>query len=103
MGDVDLTVVTLVLDASDQDPLLAVLARYVVMARRAPGCRNIDLCASSLKAGQFIIIQKWDSVEARQAHFDSPEMAAFAAACRGLLARPPDIGLYDALSAHDLV
>ena len=33
---------------------------------------------------------------------DSPAMVEMAEACRGLLARPPLIDLWDGISAHDL-
>ena len=97
-----LTVVTMSFQASDADRLLGVLAKYVVVSRGAPGCRNIDLCASATREGRYLVIEKWDSPAAQQAHFDSPEMVEMAEACRGLLAHPPDIDLYDGISAHDL-
>jgi len=88
--------------AAEPDRLLSVLAKYVVLSRTAPGCRNIDLCASATREGHYLVIEKWESAEAQRAHFDSEEMVEMAASCRGLLAAPPDIDLYDGISAHDL-
>ena len=104
MVDVDLTVVTMVFDAAAeaQKALAALLARYVVVSRGHPGCRNIDLCASMTRPGRYVVIQKWATPEAQRAHFDSPEMVEMAQACVGLLAGPPDIDLLDGISAHDL-
>ena len=103
MGDeVALTVVTMAFQASDTDRLLGVLAKYVVVSRGAPGCRNIDLCASATHEGRYLLIEKWDSPEAQRAHFDSPEMVEMAESCRGLLSAPPDIDLFEGISAHDL-
>ncbi len=103
MGDeVDLTIVTLVFEASDPDRLLPILSKYVVVSRGHPGCRNIDLAASATVPGRFVIIQKWESAEAQQAHFDSPEMVEMASSCSGLLRAPPRIDLLFAISAHDL-
>jgi quinol monooxygenase YgiN len=101
-GDVDLTLVSLVFDASDPESVAAVLAKYVVVSRGAPGCRNIDLCASVSRPGRFVVIEKWESAAAQRAHFDSPEMIEMAEACRGVLTRPPEIDLLDPVSAHDL-
>ncbi len=98
----DLTIVSLVFDASDPGALAAVLSKYVVVARGAPGCRNIDLCASISRPGRFVVTEKWESAEAQRAHFDSAEMIEMAEACRGLLQRPPEIDLLDPISAHDL-
>jgi quinol monooxygenase YgiN len=99
---VDLTVVTMRFDAADAASLVAVLSKYVVMARGEPGCRNIDLCASYTHPGRYLLVQKWDSPAAQQAHFDGQVMVEMATACTGLLAAPPDIDLWDAPSAHDL-
>jgi quinol monooxygenase YgiN len=101
---VDLTVVTMAFDAAPgaAEQLGAVLARYVVLSRGHPGCRNIDLCASVTRPGRYVVIEKWDSPAAQRAHFDSPEMVAMAEAARPLLAGPPDIDLLDGVSAHDL-
>ncbi|MBV9411205.1 MAG: antibiotic biosynthesis monooxygenase [Acidimicrobiia bacterium] len=103
MGDeVALTVVTMAFQASDPDRLLSVLAKYVVVSRGAPGCRNIDLCASATADNRYLVIEKWESPEAQRAHFDSAEMVEMAKSCRGLLSAPPNIDLFDGISAHDL-
>jgi len=101
-ADVDLTMVTMVFDASDPDGLVSVLAKYVVLSRGQPGCRNIDLCASATSPGRFVVIQKWETPEAQRAHFDSGEMIEMANACTGLLTNPPAIDLLEPISAHDL-
>ena len=102
MSDVELTIVTLQFDASDPDALQSVLAKYTVLTRMDPGCRNIDLCASVTVPGRFVIVQKWDSPDAQQRHFDGDVMVEMANSCRGLLSRPPSIDLLESISAHDL-
>lgn len=97
----DLTVVSMVFDSTDPDALAAVLSKYVVVARGAPGCLNIDLCSSVSRPGRFVVVEKWDSIAAQRVHFDAPEMIEMAEACQGLLQRPPDIDLLDPISAHD--
>jgi quinol monooxygenase YgiN len=100
--DLDLTIVTLQFDASDPDRLLAILAKYVVLTRGHDGCRNVDLCASATTPGRYLVIEKWASPAAQQAHFDSPDMIEMAEACRGLLRSAPAIDLLESISAHDL-
>jgi quinol monooxygenase YgiN len=101
-GEIDLTIVTLRFDAADRQQLEAVLARYVVASRGHPGCRNIDLCASVTHPSRYLVVEKWDSPDSQRAHFDSDDMVEMARSCQGLLARPPDIDLLAAVSAHDL-
>ena len=100
--EVELTMVTMTFDAIDPSSLQAVLARYVVVSRGHPGCRNIDLALSSTRPDRFVIVQKWATPEDQQAHFDSADMVAMARACDGLLRSPPQIDLLDPISAHDL-
>jgi quinol monooxygenase YgiN len=100
--DVEITLVTMVFDATDVDRLLAVLSKYVVLTRGHDGCRNVDLCASVTTPDRIVIVQKWESPEAQAAHFDSPEMVEMAQACTSLLSGPPVIDLLEGISAHDL-
>lgn len=103
--DVELTVVTLGLEAKDEasaGTLLGVLSKYVVVSRGHSGCRNIDLLASVTHPGRYFLVQKWESPLAQQAHFDSQDMVEMAESCRGLLAGPPSVDLWEGMSAHDL-
>ncbi len=101
-AEIELTVVTMTFDAVDDASLLAVLAKYVVLTRMVPGCRNVDLCSSTTITGRHLVIQKWDDEHVQQQHFDSDLMVEMAESCRGLLAHAPTIDRWDATSAHDL-
>lgn len=100
--DIELAVVTMRFDTNDAAALHGVLSKYVVLTRMVAGCRNVDLCASVTVAGRLLVIQKWDDAAAQRAHFDSELMVEMARSCRGLLTAPPDVDLWDGLSAHDL-
>jgi quinol monooxygenase YgiN len=102
MDDAEITLVTMRFQTTDPEKLVGVLSKYVVLSRQQPGCRNIDLTGSVTTPGRFVIIQKWESPEAQQAHFNSPEMVEMAEACVRLLLEPPEIDLLEGLSAHDL-
>lgn len=98
----EITLVTLTFDAADPGALLAVLSKYVVLARMEPGCRNVDLCGSVTVPGRYVVIEKWASSDDQRAHFDSPVMVDMARACTGLLTQAPAIDLLEGISAHDL-
>ena len=78
------------------------LARYVVMSRMEDGCRNIDLVSSVTVPGFFMVWEKWDSHDHRQAHFEGPTARALAESVQSLVAEPPRFDIFDAISAHDL-
>ena len=100
--EVELMMVTMVFDALDPETLQSVLARYVVVSRGHPGCRNIDLAMSTTQPNRFVVVEKWERPEDQQAHFDSADMVTMAESCTGLLASPPQIDLLEPISAHDL-
>ena len=101
-SEVDLTIVTLRFDATNDAALLAVLSKYIVLTRMQDGCRNVDLCSSVTVPGRHLVVQKWETPEHQRRHFDSETMIDMARSCDGILAGAPDIDLWDATSAHDL-
>ena len=104
VSDVEIAVLTAVFDAEPgaEETVLAALSRYVVLTRHEPACRNVDLVASVTTGGRFLVIEKWDSAEAVQAHLDSHLMSEMAREVVPGLAIKPAIDLYDSISAHDL-
>jgi quinol monooxygenase YgiN len=100
--DVEIAIVTMRFDSNDAAALHGVLSKYVVLTRMVDGCRNVDLCASVTIPGRMLIVQKWDDADAQRTHFDSELMIEMAESCGGVLSAPPDIDLWDGLSAHDL-
>ena len=96
------TIVTMTWEQVDDD-LMAHLVRYVVVSRSEPGCRNIDLCASVTSRGRVVVIEKWATPGAQQAHADGPSLMALATAARQMGAARPTFDLLEGLSAHDLI
>jgi quinol monooxygenase YgiN len=102
--NVEIAVLTAVFDArpGSEDVLLGALSRYVVLTRQLASCRNVDLVASVTRSGRFLVIEKWDSADAVQAHLDSPLMTEMAHAAVTALASKPEIDLFEPISAYDL-
>ena len=84
------------------EELMEVLARYVVLSRGHPGCRNIDYVASITDPGRLMVVEKWESLESQRAHFDSDQMVSMARESVPLLNAEPDIDLFEGISMHDL-
>jgi quinol monooxygenase YgiN len=49
-----------------------------------------------------VVIEKWESADDARAHLDAAETVEMAQAARDLLAAPPDLDLYESISAQDL-
>lgn len=104
-ADVTLAIVAGVFDARPgaEAQLGAVLAHYVVVSRTSAGCRNIDLVVSLTTPGRFLVYEKWESPEHQRDHLTSPVAEEMATAAMPLLVGPPELGLFEAVSAHDLI
>ena len=102
--DIEIAILTAVFDARPdaEEQLAGILARYVVMTRHEPGCRNVDLVISLTAPRRFLVIEKWESTAAVQAHLDSPLMTEMAREALPTLADQPELDLYDTICAHDL-
>jgi quinol monooxygenase YgiN len=102
--DLEIAVLTATFDARADavEALAATLSRYVVMTRHEPDCRNVDLVTSLTHSGRFLVIEKWTSAAAVQAHLDSPLMTEMAREALTSLSAPPALDLFDTISAHDL-
>lgn len=102
--DVEIAVLTATFDARPgaEEALLGTLSGYVVMTRHEPACRNVDLVASVTHGGRFVVIEKWESAAAVQAHLNSKLMTDMARAALASVASKPEVDLYDSISAHDL-
>lgn len=100
--EIEPVMVTMTFQTESVAELTSVLAKYVVLSRNHPGNRNIDLVSSVTNPGRLLIVEKWDSSEAQQAHFDSDDMVEMAQSCQGLLTKPPTIDLHEGISMHDL-
>jgi quinol monooxygenase YgiN len=102
--EVEITVVlgTFAARTGRVEALAGALARYVVLTRNRPGCRNVDLVGSVVEPGRFTVIEKWDDADSQRAHMDQDETVALAQTCNGLLVEPPRFDLCDAISAYDL-
>ena len=82
--------------------LAAALAKYVVLTRHLPQCRNVDLVISTTQSGRFLVVEKWESDADARAHLDSEVMVDMARAVVPMLAEAPQVDLWDSISAHDL-
>lgn len=85
-----------------EEDLAAILARYTVLTRSADQCRNVDLVISAATPGRYLVIEKWVDPDAQRAHLDSDVMVTMATEAAPMLAAPPDLDLYQAISAYDV-
>ncbi len=102
--EIEISVLTATFDSAPgrEADVAAALAKYVVLTRHLPHCRNVDLVTSTTLRGRFLVIEKWDADQHARAHLSSETMVDMAAGVVPYLADSPTIDLWDSISAHDL-
>lgn len=88
--------------AGTEAALASVLARYAVLTRTEPGCRNVDLAVEAGEPGRYVVVEKWADHDALRTHLDGPVAVTMATDARAHLSEPPRLRLYEGVSAHDL-
>lgn len=100
--DITLQFLTFTAAEGAEAELGALLARYTVLTRMAAGCINVDLTASMVHPGRFVIVEKWRDDAALGEHLAGEAMTSLAGAAPPLLALAPEVDVAMAISATDL-
>jgi quinol monooxygenase YgiN len=74
--------------------LVDLLERSERDAAAEPSCRRYTFAVTLSDPDRFVLVGEWDSQEALDAHYSSPEFAAFQFGLDGLLARPSEMTVY---------
>jgi quinol monooxygenase YgiN len=88
MEQINMIVVNGIVKASPEDieHLTTAIAAMETASRAEPGCRDYTFSVELNDGATLRVTELWDSLEALQAHFQTPHMAAFQQA---IAARPP--------------
>lgn len=94
-------VATIVAKASQEELVEKTLMAAVPKVHAEPGCLRYALHRKAGTAGEFVMIEKWASQEALDAHMKAAAFLEVGAALAEALAAPLDIVLLDAISVGD--
>lgn len=62
-----------------EDTFMQLLRSYIQNTRKTPGCLNCTVLKGMEEPSDFCLQAEWESLEAHEAHLDSPYFKAFAA------------------------
>ena len=65
---IDLIVILKIKDHENLPLLRELVAQQILMSREEPGCIQLDALESQSEMGTFILVEKWSSQEALDAH-----------------------------------
>ena len=87
-GDVEI-------DPQHRDEAIKAARAVMAATRQEEGCIEYTIAADLDLPARFVIVEKWASPEALQAHFKTPHMARFQAAMGALGVRRLDVKRYE--------
>ena len=71
-----------------------ILTALVDVTRREPGCLSYELLQNHADKTEFVVVERWASAAAEQAHFMTPHLLTALQQLSGLLASEPQICRY---------
>lgn len=71
-----------------------ILTALVDVTRREPGCLSYELLQNHADKTEFVVVERWASAAAEQAHFMTPHLLAALQQLSGLLTSEPQICRY---------
>ena len=83
------------------DEAEAALRETIEATHAEAGCLNYALHRDKNDRNVFVLVEKWTSQVALDAHFQQPYVAALGEKAAGLLAAPPTIRFCDAIPVGD--
>lgn len=83
------------IDPSNHDDAIEAARNVMAATREEEGCLEYTIAADLDDPARFVIVERWASPDALEAHFATPHMAEFQAAMGGLGVRRVDVKRYD--------
>ncbi len=71
-----------------------ILTALVDVTRREPGCLSYELLQNHADKTEFVVVERWASAAAEQAHFMTPHLLTALQQLSGLLTSEPQICRY---------
>ncbi len=82
--------------AKDIDAIREAIATMETASRAEPGCLEYTFSVELNQPEVLLVTERWESMEALAAHFQSPHMAAFQAAIAEYQPKDMQVNFYDA-------
>lgn len=94
-------VATITPTPGEEDTVRDALLAAIPQVHAEPGCEKYALHESTGDTTQFVMLERWESIEALAVHGKAPALAELGAAIGNLLAAPLDVKTFTATPAGD--
>jgi quinol monooxygenase YgiN len=91
--------------STDDDKRAALIRAGQAVARSSraeAGCLNYGLYADTENEHEFVFVEEWETEEALQRHFTTPQIAEFMQAITPTIVAPPEVSFHTIHSSRDL-
>jgi quinol monooxygenase YgiN len=95
-------IVRVAIKSDQRDRWLELIRKNIAQTRTEKGCEEYEVGEDLEAPNNFIIVEHWNSLEAKYANFRNPEFAKMMAALSDVLAGPPDVSISEVASTQTL-
>jgi quinol monooxygenase YgiN len=88
--------------ADRRDRWLELIRLNAAQTRAEEGCESYQVGEDAETPNQFVVVERWTSLESQYEHFRTPEFAQLMDAVGDVLAGPPEVSIHDVASTLTL-
>ena len=85
-----------------RDQWLELIRVNVAQTLNEEGCESYQVSEDISTPNNFVLVERWASLEANLDHFRSPEFGKLMGALGDIIAGPPDVAIYEVASTLTL-
>jgi quinol monooxygenase YgiN len=78
------------------------IQKNVTQTRSEKGCESYHVGEDLDAPNTFMIVERWNSLESKYAHFRTPEFGQMMGALGDVLAGPPEVSINEVANSHTL-
>jgi quinol monooxygenase YgiN len=85
-----------------RDRWLELIRANVAQTLAEEGCESYQVSEDLETPNNFVIVERWASLEAQYSHFRAPEFGELMGALRDVIVGPPEVSIHEVASALTL-
>lgn len=85
-----------------RDRWLELIRVNAAQTRAEEGCESYQISEDLETPNNFVIVERWASLEARYSHFRNPQFGELMGALGDIIAGPPEVSIHEAASTLTL-
>ena len=95
-------VVNVSIRPEQRDRWLELIRANAAQTRAEEGCENYQISEDLERPNDFVIVERWASLDAQYGHFRTPQFGELMGALGDIIAGPPEVSIHEVASTLTL-